>query len=650
MPALLRFAFSLSFVLAGSAAASEPLMQVAHSGGTLSDAVSVGHFLYVPAGNAIETWNIADPSHPVSTGRSPDDVSSPGLITDVTAIAGHLYAPWFALDGSHGVSIYALDDPAHPVRAGEIESARVERAVSDGEHLYLAGAELGVAVFDVSDPLHPRPIGTADPSFGFAYTAAVRDGRLLVGSIGASGNFLSMLVDVADPAEPRATPLVEQAPFDWLLGDGGYAFALGAGFQVYDVSDPAHAGVVASASDDLVAARGLIVGHSLYLFGTYAMPIWNIASPTAPVWVRDAAVDTLSVVAVTMTSAGAFELDADGRGTLFDVSNETHPEPIARTDARGSASALGGAMTARHAYIADSAFGLRVASLTLDPIANVAIGLDDPPAAPGALDVALEGDLAYVTGYDALHAIDVSDPAHPVEIGHLRTPWLQDIVVSGNRAYATAPPDFSIHVYDLTDPEEMRELGAIAIDNPVDIALRGDRLYAASAGGFDSGGGLRIVDVSDSAHPVEIGVYPACGPAAGDSIALLPGDGATLALGCSDGMLHLIDASDAAAPVTLGTYAFDAFDAVQALAASGDTVYAGHTSGVDAIDVSRRDSPQWSAHYGTVQDVASLRIAPTGALLAMTRFGGAYVFASAVPLPARGHSAHPRREHAAIEP
>ena len=117
MHALPRFAVWIPLLFAGPVAIAEPLLQVAHAGGQLSRAVSVGDYLYLPSGNAIETWTLADRAHPVRIERSPDSVSSPGSIDGATAIAGHLYTAGFARDGSRRVWIYSLENPAHPVRA-----------------------------------------------------------------------------------------------------------------------------------------------------------------------------------------------------------------------------------------------------------------------------------------------------------------------------------------------------------------------------------------------------------------------------------------------------------------------------------------------------------------------------------------------------
>ena len=63
-------------------------------------------------------------------------------------------------------------------------------------------------------------------------------------------------------------------------------------------------------------------------------------------------------------------------------------------------------------------------------------------------------------GYSGLRVIDVSDPAHPTEVGSWDTGTGRRVAVSGTYAYVAA-----------------------------------------------GGGGLRVIDVSDPAHPTEVGSY-----------------------------------------------------------------------------------------------------------------------------------------------
>jgi len=118
------------------------------------------------------------------------------------------------------------------------------------------------------------------------------------------------------------------------------------------------------------------------------------------------------------------------------------------------------------------------------------------------------------------------------------------VAVQGNHAYVGLGPCLTI--LDISDPTHPTEVGkTCALPALVSgVALLGDYAYVA-----DGVGGLRVVDVSDLAHPAAVGFYDTSGDACGVAVA---GDYAYVADG-SNG-LQVVDVSESTHPTGVGFY------------------------------------------------------------------------------------------------
>jgi len=115
--------------------------------------------------------------------------------------------------------------------------------------------------------------------------------------------------------------------------------------------------------------------------------------------------------------------------------------------------------------------------------------------------VALQGDYAYVGVGLRLVVPDVTNPVTPTEVGSTAPfpSFVEDVAVSGTRAYVAVGPA-GLRVVDVSDPADPVELGAW--DSPgyaEGVAVSGSYAYVA-----DGPYGLRVVDLSDPAHPTPV--------------------------------------------------------------------------------------------------------------------------------------------------
>ncbi len=78
----------------------------------------------------------------------------------------------------------------------------------------------------------------------------------------------------------------------------------------------------------------------------------------------------------------------------------------------------------------------------------------------------------------------------------------QGVSVFGSRGYVVET-NFGLRILDLTDPSNPAQLGQLMIPNPMDVVARGTLVYVADPTG------VYIVDATNAATPVQLGVIPA---------------------------------------------------------------------------------------------------------------------------------------------
>lgn len=192
----------------------------------------------------------------------------------------------------------------------------------------------------------------------------------------------------------------------------------------------------------------------------------------------------------------------------------------------------------------------------LEPKDTGARGLERVGAVAGSnfgLQVAVEGDYAYVAGYFGLDVIDVSNPAEPTVVGHVNGS-INDvkIVRVGDTVVAYASPTDSgrTSIIDVTDPTSPRRVGSIGEFSHSLFVTPGPspRLYLAT---YTST--IPVYDVSNPLVPVRLGGIPVPGSAAGIHDIHIAGD-RVYAMKTYDGVVAMEVTDDLGAPRLLGTH------------------------------------------------------------------------------------------------
>jgi hypothetical protein len=205
------------------------------------------------------------------------------------------------------------------------------------------------------------------------------------------------------------------------------------------------------------------------------------------------------------------------KALFIDVSNPAQPR-LANEFDFGMSVTLGADMVGDLAYICSGAAGLSIVDVG-DPDHPEMLSTTPLSYSPTQC-VDVVGNWAYVSipsvGQTGVHAVDVSDPAHPVVHGRYPRTGAYGIEVHGNYCHIAGHYVAGVNyggysIPDISNPDNMVGVGGL-IDPPwycVDVAVIGNYAYLTEEAGQDLDGtyGIRIVDISDIANNVVVGFY-----------------------------------------------------------------------------------------------------------------------------------------------
>ncbi|MDP7031843.1 MAG: FlgD immunoglobulin-like domain containing protein [Gemmatimonadota bacterium] len=337
----------------GVAVGTDHVFVADHSAGLASIQVS-GPGSLDQAANRGQSVVIATPSG----GRgaiSPTEVGSvqtPGFASGV-AIAGQVA---FVADGTEGMQVVDLQDPAAPAIAGTWPTTATAYGLSTiGSLVFVANGTAGIAIVDVANPLSPTTVGSLDTSGEARATFPLED-QVYV----ADGTGGLLLVDASSPASPFLEELVGSvadargvvAENEVLVAlDRGYGIHL---FSVRDADGPEPLGTVRSPG----SARDVALSgdHAYVADGPGGLSIFNIADPEVPLLVATWPT-ALDADAVVVHRWHAFVGDGP-RVIMLDVSQPG--APLYRGEVTFPESVQDLAASGDDIHVADGASGLRI--------------------------------------------------------------------------------------------------------------------------------------------------------------------------------------------------------------------------------------------------------------------------------------------------
>jgi len=168
-----------------------------------------------------------------------------GVPADVYVTQGHAYVVSFS-QGPRlgGLTVFDVRDPSAPVKVKTVQfngDNYWNGVWAKGNALYVASANNGVLVFDISEPANPRLVTNIAGSSVGSHTVFV-DGDRLYATIDTA----VVIFDISTPTHPVELNRYSSEdgftyPHDmFAVGDRLYANFAELGYSVVDVSDPAH--------------------------------------------------------------------------------------------------------------------------------------------------------------------------------------------------------------------------------------------------------------------------------------------------------------------------------------------------------------------------------------------------------------------------
>jgi hypothetical protein len=302
------------------------------------------------------------------------------------------------LEAFAGFHMLDVSTPAIEAGARQATPGALLGAAFHDQHCFVAEGDLGMQVFDVSNPENPQSVqlySTPDPvagimvADGIAYLIDAWSGIRLVdvsdpaapfhlGWINALNNPRDMflhddllfiadysngliITDVSDPTAPQFVGRGDTP--DWAYGvdvEGDYAFLADntSGLQVLDISSPGNPVTVGSVALADFAMDVEVVGHLAYVpINRRGLAIIDVTLPTAPVEIQRVSLPN-DAVAIKISGSVAYVACTGGGLVLVDISDTANARAIGCLPSRGSTNDL--ALSDTHVFLADGEGGLAV--------------------------------------------------------------------------------------------------------------------------------------------------------------------------------------------------------------------------------------------------------------------------------------------------
>lgn len=377
---------------------------------------------------------------------------------------------------------------------------RAEAIAIKGEYAYVADADSGLRIIDISRPISPQETAL------FAYEGLIWDVATssdYVGYVYMACENGMVVVNVIRPGEPR-----EVAVFDDIGEIRGvtvsrdYAYvALGRnGIGILDISEHAEIQLLGEIDTPGFAIRIAVAGDYAYVADRDGgLRVVNVEDPTEPVEVGSVEPEgETRDVAVAGRFAYLGETEAVSK---IDISEPDNPHRVNRYEPERPVMALATDGDLIYAALtADHSLEIIFAGWEMYRAGRLRYST-------GPVDVALRGNHVFTVDHSiGLMVADISDSTNPFEAGRLGSGiWFGAVAFSNNHAFFGANPT-GLMIYNVSDPTEPILVWRDSPDISLiarDVVINGQYLYIVDESGRD--GSLRIADISDPDDPQWLG-------------------------------------------------------------------------------------------------------------------------------------------------
>jgi hypothetical protein len=463
----------------------------------------------------------------------------------------------YAYLAGQGLNVLDVSDPARPALVGATGMGlfgtrwSITGIAVDENYAYLIDDEVGLRVFDISDPGLPVEVAFSLVP-GHPADLAVTEEHILVATRN-NGLFLFQLSPRAETPPPQGIlgsrpPSTPRPAFTPTMRATPTPTSTPAPVQSQNIE------VVESFTDRIDMLS--IQGDYAYAVADTRLLVMGISDRVAPVIVGKIELPG-SIEDMEIVDDTAYLTVKKTGLSLVSLADSENPTELGRFDL--DSDWINCVISGDYAYLAADD-GLHIVDVAA-------------PASPGQVGFLPEPDMwrttlsegyAFVIGRSGLYAIDISDPSAPTRVGVYRHPsgavLFHTPTMVGDYAFV---PDsqLGLQTIDFSDPAwpfrakaDIRQHGLVAV--------KGDSLFAL---GRD---GLQVVDISNPAAPRKLGRLE-LGPEARS--VRVEGDYAFLTEGYRDTPLMVVDLSDPLAPTQVALS--EPLEYIKALAVVDEYVY-----------------------------------------------------------------------------
>jgi len=380
--------------------------------------------------------------------------------------------------------------------------------------------------------------------------------------------------DVANPAGPKMVSRYPIGSCGRPTTDGNLLFVpVGQSLVIYDATNPLSLTLKGSLPIAGFASMVAVKGNYAYVVGDSdgrgRVHVIQFNDPTKPV---EIATVGSSYPATCMALGGNYlylGLDDPGTLAIFDISTPLVPRRILDGLAVRYGRADGIVLNGELAYVSISA------SLNIYDISNPndVKRINTIPNVNGR-----KGTLS--NGYLFLNAaaLDITSPRSPRLVGLSALGAFTDFAVAGRNAFGVGAD--GLKIVDLFHPMNPQRVGNVALSNvPLTVALQQNLALVGDALG------IRVVDISDLAHPTILGNVTTVGGAKSVAVSETK---AFIAAGSAG--LEILDITSPANPQSIGRY--DTPGTASGVSLSGSYAFVADASSLVVVDVSAPANPQ----------------------------------------------------------
>jgi hypothetical protein len=594
-----------------------------------------GDILYLISGTGLMIIDISAP-------ETPETLSSmvlPGLTRVVAEQDGLL----FVANAEFGLRIINVSDPNSPVEVGAIPSSEIRwtnpRTTDEtwgvavaGDHAFITDRRSGLRIIDISDPSAPVEVSSYFSPRDWFSEVVVED---QIAYLCAFDKGLLML-DVSDPTAPTLIKSIVSEAYPTGISKEGDTIYLACGWdgvRILDVSDTTTVNEIgATFFDDLfvfhvVASGGYVYAGLSDMSYRGILQVLDVSDPSAPTMLGSIRMSGFST-GLAVSDQLVLVNDLFDGTRIIDASDPSKLAQISFLDLPSGA--YDAVASGRNLYVVDRKGRLDIFDITnpVQPAALSSIG----KAKNYWYKVHVAEGYAYVAaGEEGLRVFDVHDPRYPVEVGMNHIPWAAvDVAISGGYAYVAAGWA-GLQVVDVSSPDAPFTVVNVPCESLVSgVEAAGEYVYVA-----DQKAGLRVFDVSNPEDPVDVALEATRGETIQVAIS---GEYAYVAEGPTG--ICIVDISNPRLPSVVTYVPSPSIYAYSAeLFAKDNLVYVGaENAGIWVVDVSVPLAPEIVGIYDTANYARRLSVSDRGYLYVADSEGGVDILnpaACSKPTPRR---------------